>query len=428
MIHRSRAVRAFHAAPHLPGDKSITHRAYLLGLLAAGSYQVTGGNPGEDCRATLSAVRELGVRVDETVDGVRIEGAAGALRDPGSALDLGNSGTGLRLLLGAVAGQSFAVTLTGDDSLRSRPMNRVLQPLSAMGVRTASREGLPPVTLTGGRLRPFQGELPVPSAQVKSAILLAAIQAEGETRIAGDRGTRDHTERLLRYFGVQVNAENGVVTVTGPACPVARDIHVPGDPSAGAFFAAGAALVPGASTTLENLGMNPGRIAYLDVLETMGVAVARTITTSDPEPVGVVTVTHQPLQAVDLSPDRVPGVIDELPVLAVLAAFATGTSTFRGAKELKVKESDRLATVAAGLRAIGAQVELLPDGWRIRGSGGEPLPGGRVTTHGDHRVGMAFLVAGLRCADGVELADAPRIETSDPYFINNLNEILETTS
>ena len=426
----SRPVASFRTIPALPGDKSITHRAYLMAALAEGESRVLYGNRGRDCDATLAALGALGVRIrPEEGGGLRIIGHGGMFEVPPAPLDLGNSGTGLRLLLGVLAAHPFTVVLSGDASLRTRPMNRVLDPLRLMGARAEAPGGLPPVTLTGGPLRGISYRLPMPSAQVKSAILLAGIQAQGTTTVRGGLASRDHTERLLRWFDVPVETEEDEVSVAGPVRLRGNVVSVPADPSAGAFYLAAALVVPGSEVLLEGVSLNPSRTACFDVFRRMGLDLV--LTDDDepgPEPMGHVEAAAARNRAADIEPEEIPGLIDELPALAVAAAFAEGTTRVRGAGELRVKESDRLAAMAEGLAAIGARVRLLADGWEIEGSGGAPLPGGSVRSYGDHRVAMAFLIAGLGCRNGVTVLDEPQIETSDPYFLSNLNTIMETRS
>jgi 3-phosphoshikimate 1-carboxyvinyltransferase len=421
----SRAVGPFRLCPALPGDKSITHRAYLLGALARGATRVTGANTGADCRATLAALSRLGVTVAEDPGGVTITGTGGRFRAPAEPLDLGNSGTGLRLLCGVLAAQPFRTVLTGDTSLRRRPVERVLEPLRQMGAAAAAVGDHPPVTLDGAALAGIRHRLAVPSAQVKSALVLAGLQAAGTTRVEGTRGTRDHTERMLAAFGAALTEDADWVEITGPQALRGAVVHVPKDPSAAMVYLAAAAILPGSQVTLEDVGLNPTRINGFRVLQDMGL-VLETVPgdASGGEPRGRVTARGGALRGITLAPEAVAGIIDELPVLAVAAAFAEGETTVRGAGELRVKESDRLAAVAAGLDAVGAAVTLHADGWTIRGSGGRPLRGGRVESRGDHRIAMAFLVAGLRTRDGVVITDPGGIETSDPLFPRNLNRIL----
>ncbi len=425
MTLASRPVSRFRITPRIPGDKSITHRAWLIGALAEGETRVRGWNPGADCAATLRAVQQLGVTVRREEEDIVLEGSGGRLRAPARRLDLGNSGTGLRLLLGVLAGQPFPVELAGDASLNRRPVERVLVPLREMGATATTEGDHPPVFLTGGMLRGLEVTLPVPSAQAKSAVLLAGIQARGETRVHGGGASRDHTERMLRAFSVPVEGKGDEVWVRGPATPRARPVSIPGDPSAATFYLVAAAIAPGSEVVLEGIGLNPSRIKAFEVLERMGLTLERSQEGGGEEPQGRVTARGRSLQGLVLDSEEVSGLMDELPALAVAAAFADGVTTVRGAGELKVKESDRLVTVAEGLRAIGAKVTLHEDGWTIEGSGGEPLPGGEVLSRGDHRVAMAFLIAGLGCRGGVRIGDNPMIETSDPLFMENLNSILD---
>ncbi len=410
--------------PRLPGDKSITHRAFILGALAEGTTTVEHPNDGEDCRATLRALELLGVRVERTETRVRVIGSAGRLRAPQAPLDLGNSGTGLRLLLGVLAGQPFTTVLTGDESLRGRPVERVLAPLRSMGARAEAPGDRPPVTLTGSALAGVTHRLATPSAQVKSALLLAGIQASGRTRVDGIAGSRDHTERLLPAFGCPVASTPDAAEVEGPRALHAATLRVPGDPSAATFYLLAAALAPDREVMLEGVSLNPSRTSHFDVFRRMGLDLDVTHDSEPgPEPRGRVTARGGKLRGVDIAPSEIAGLLDELPALAVLAAFARGTTRVTGAAELRVKESDRLSAVAAGLTAIGGKVTTLADGWLIEGSAGEPLPGGDVETRGDHRVAMAFLIAGLATRAGVRLTGAPMIETSDPYFLSNMEAL-----
>lgn len=427
MTVATRSVRPFRLTPALPGDKSITHRAYLLGALAQGRTTVTGGNRGADCLATLAAVRQLGVDVHEEGGAVQLEGTGGRLHAPESPLDLGNSGTGLRLLLGVLAGQTFAVELTGDESLRRRPVERVLGPLRAMGATAEAADDHPPVRLTGGALSGIRYRLPVPSAQVKSAVLLAGVQARGRTVVEGVGETRDHTERMLGAFGVPVERAADSVTVEGPAALAGQTLEIPGDPSAAAFYMAGAAIVPGSEVILEGVGLNPTRTKVFDVFSRMGLTVSGPPRVpSEIEPRGTVRISGEHLVGVRIEPAEVVGLIDELPAVAVAAAFAHGPTRVRGAGELRVKESNRLQAVADGLAAIGAAIELTDDGWNIEGSAGRPLPGGTVQSRHDHRIAMAFLMAGLGCRGGVTVEGDHGIETSDPFFLANLERLRGT--
>jgi 3-phosphoshikimate 1-carboxyvinyltransferase len=430
MTLRSRALGSLRGTPRLPGDKSITHRAVLLGALASGTTRVENANPGGDCAATLRAIEALGVTVRRDSAGWELEGAGGMFRPPAAPLDLGNSGTTLRLLLGLLAAQPFAVTLIGDSSLSRRPVERLLEPLRRMGAEAVALGDHPPVSLRGGLLQGIRHDMAVPSAQVKSALLLAGIQARGTTWIGGTRGTRDHTERMLRGFGVQVDHEETWVSVAGGQLLTGRIIRIPGDLSAAVFYLVAAAICPGSDLVLDEVGLNPTRTRVLDVLTGMGVQLE--ITSADPaetEPRGRLRVRGPDrLEPFTLDAAEVPWLIDELPALAVAAVFAQGISQLSGAGELRVKESDRLEAMAQGLRAVGARITVTEDGWRIEGSGGIPLQGGRAMSRGDHRVAMALLVAGFRTRTGVDILDDPLVDTSDPHFPRNLRQFEELSA
>ncbi|MGE5176441.1 MAG: 3-phosphoshikimate 1-carboxyvinyltransferase [Hyphomicrobiales bacterium] len=407
----------------LPGDKSITQRALLLGALARGTTRIRGANDGKDARAALGIVRALGARVRIADDAWTLEG--GALRESERVLDARNSGTALRLSIGLLAAQPFLSVLTGDASLRRRPVDRVLVPLARLGAVLAARDGdrLPPVVVRGTRLRGADVATGVASAQVKSAVLLAAIQAEGATTVEEPAPTRDHTERMLPRFGVPVARDGCRARVEGPATLHGAEIDVPGDPSAAAFLAAAASLTRGSDVLLRDVAANPTRTSFFDRLASLGARVAW----SEPrdasgEPVADVRIVHgHGLRPFDVGPEEASALIDELPLLAVLAAFARGTSRIRGARELRVKESDRIAAVAAGLDAIGVRVEAHDDGWTVHGTGA--VRGGTVDASGDHRIAMAFLVAGLGTKDGVTVEGAEAAAVSDPGFLARLRRL-----
>jgi 3-phosphoshikimate 1-carboxyvinyltransferase len=398
----------------VPGDKSITHRALILAALANGTNEIEGALASDDCRATAAALAALGAEVAWHAGGVRVTGRP--LRAPTSTLDLGNSGTGLRLLAGVLAAQAFTATLTGDASLRRRPMARVAEPLERMGARVATTHGCAPLTITGAgdALRPVDYLLPVASAQVKSAILLAALFARGETVVREPLRSRDHTERLLPAMGVAVRRDADAIRLTGPARPRAARLRVPGDFSSAAFFLVAAAARPGALIEIEGVGLNPTRTGLIEILRAMGARIeVGNLREEAGEPVGDLRVEGAALRGTDVDPALVPRAIDDLPALFVAAAVARGHTRVRGAAELRVKESDRLATMAAGLRALGATVREHADGLEIEGGG---LHGGVVDGAGDHRVAMAFAVAG-QLADGpVRILDTANVATSYPGF------------
>ena len=407
----------------MPGDKSITQRAVLLGALARGESRIYRGNDGADARAALGIARAIGARVrHRSEDEWTIEG--GSLIESDRILDARNSGTALRLSMGLLAAQPFFSVLTGDGSLRNRPVRRVIEPLRRLGAEITARgeDHYPPVAIRGRALRGAEIRTPVASAQVKSAVLLAAIQAEGRTVVEEPARTRDHTERMLPLFGAAIERSGTKAIVEGPAALRAAEIRVPGDLSAAAFLLAAAALVPRSDLTITDVGVNPTRRAFVDLLIAAG---ARLETGADRsfenEPVADFRIRSGTLAPFRVGAEEAGGLIDELPLVAVLAAFASGESTIRGAGELRVKESDRIAAVAAGLRAIGVSVEEHEDGWTIQGS--PTVRGGTVEARHDHRIAMAFLVAGLRAKQGVTVIGADAASVSDPGFLTRLRRV-----
>ena len=405
----------------VPGDKSITQRAILLGALAPGVTRIRGANTGEDARAALAMVRQLGARVTASVkDGILIRG--GTLRESDRVLDARNSGTALRLLTGILSAQPFLSIVTGDHSLRRRPVARVIEPLRVLGADLTARQGdrLPPIVVRGRSLQGAAIVTSVPSAQVKSAVLLAGIQANGVTSVREAQATRDHTERMLPRFGVPVERDGTAARVRGPAELKPAEIDVPGDFSAASFLLAAASIVRGSDVVLKGVGVNPTRIAFLEHLAHVGSDLERgNERLVAGEPVSDLHVRAGKLRGARVLSDLAPRLIDELPLVAVLAAFADGTTTVRGADELRVKESDRVATVTAGLRAIGIEVDEHPDGWTIHGKAGR-VRGGTVDAAGDHRIAMAFMVAGLAARDGVTVLGAESARVSDPGFLSRL--------
>lgn len=425
--------RTFTAAPPLsgsvtvPGDKSISHRSLMLSALAVGESRVTGLLEGEDVLATAAAMRAMGAQIDRDADGVwHIHGVGvGGLLQPETALDMGNSGTSTRLLMGLLASHDLTATFIGDASLSKRPMARVTEPLSQMGASfTTSPGDRLPLTMRGAcPAVPLDYRLPVASAQVKSAILLAGLNTPGITRVVEPIPTRDHSERMLKGFGADLNVEveadgTRVITLVGEAELKPQTIVVPGDPSSAAFPMVAALLVPGSRVTIGNVGLNATRAGLIDLLREMG----GSIEIVNPrevggEPVGDLLVTASALAGVEPDPARAPSMIDEYPVAFIAAACAQGRSVFRGLEELRVKESDRIATMADGLRAIGVVVEELEDGIIIEGSGGAPLSGGGpIATKLDHRIAMSFAVAGLVSRAGVTIDDMAPVATSFPTF------------
>lgn len=424
----------FTAAPALsgsvavPGDKSISHRSLMLSALAVGESRVEGLLEGEDVLATAAAMRAMGADIERDADGIwHIHGVGvGGLLQPETALDMGNSGTSTRLLMGLLASHDLTATFTGDASLSKRPMARVTEPLARMGASFTSSPGdRLPLTMRGAcPAVPLDYRLPVASAQVKSAILLAGLNTPGITRVVEPIPTRDHSERMLRGFGAELDVEveadgTRIITLVGEAELKPQQIVVPGDPSSAAFPMVAALLVPGSQVTIANVGLNTTRAGLIDLLREMD----GSIEVVNPrevggEPVGDLAVTASALKGVEPDPARAPSMIDEYPVAFIAAALAQGRSVFRGLEELRVKESDRIATMAAGLRAIGVTVEELEDGIIIEGSGGAPLAGGGpIATKLDHRIAMSFAVAGLVSRDGVMIDDMAPVATSFPIFV-----------
>ena len=401
----------------VPGDKSMSHRSIMLGAIAEGRTSVSGFREGEDALATLSAVRAMGVEISArqsgrlTIEGVGLRG----LHAPKQPLDLGNSGTSIRLMSGLLAGQSFDTVLTGDESLLRRPMGRIINPLNQMGASIEAREGCPPLNIRGtGALTGIHYDLPVASAQVKSSVLLAGLYASGRTSVTEPAPTRDHTERMLRGFGYSVSCENGVISVAGGGVLRGTEIDIPADISSAAFFMVGASIAPGSDLMLEHVGLNPTRDGVITILRAMGadieVSHERTV---GGEPVADLRIRYAPLRGIDIPVEEVPLAIDELPAILVAAACAEGVTVLRGAEELRVKESDRIASMAEGLSHIGIRNTVAPDGITV--VGGTPS-GGVITTHHDHRIAMSFAMAALRASDPIIVTDCAHVATSFPGF------------
>lgn len=421
----------------VPGDKSITHRAIVLSALAEGETTIMGYCRGEDCLDTARAFRAMGIEIQEAPGRLHVFGKGRwGLAEPDRPIDCGNSGTGIRLLAGLLAGQDFFTVLTGDESIRRRPMGRIVRPLRQMGATITGRKGgeLAPLAVSGSRLSGITYESPVASAQVKSALLLAGLFAEGTTRVVEPQPSRDHTERMLRSLGVPIRVQGTAVEIDGRQ-PVGwggeRTMEVPGDLSAAAFFAVAASVIPGSDVTVQGVGVNPTRTGCLDILREMGgdLQLLRERVEGG-EPVADLRIRSAPLRGVRIGADRIPRTIDEFPILFVAAALAEGDTEIRGAEELRHKESDRIATMASELRKLGARIEEAPDGVRIRGAGHgktPPLKGGRVTSHGDHRVAMSLAVAALLADAPVHIDQADSIETSFPEFESKLLELLTSS-
>ena len=434
--HRFQPSKPLKGRIRVPGDKSISHRALMLGALAVGETRVSGLLEGEDVLATAAAMRAMGAQIERGDDGswsVRGVGVGGLL-EPEAPLDMGNSGTSTRLLMGLIASHRIAARFAGDASLSGRPMGRVITPLAQMGADFDATHGERlPLTMRGAYPAvPIEYRLPVASAQVKSAVLLAGLNTPGITTVIEPVPTRDHSERMLRGFGAELEVEETggerIIRIRGEVELQPQTIEVPGDPSSAAFFIVAALLTEGSDLMIENVGLNPTRAGLVQVLSDMGGSIeelnARTV---GGEPVADLRVRHSALCAIDIDPAIAPSMIDEFPVLFVAASLANGTTTTSGLDELRVKESDRLAAMAAALTGAGARVEEREDGLVIEGTGGAPLRGtvnSQTKTHLDHRIAMSMAVAGLASRDGVEVDDIAPIQTSFPNFM----ELLEGAS
>lgn len=421
--YEARPVRTVSGAVRVPGDKSVSHRSLMLSGIAEGTSEVDGFLPSEDCLASMTAMRALGVRIEHPQPTRVIVHGAGlhGLQAAAQPLDMGNAGTAMRLFTGLLAAQRFDSELVGDASLMQRPMERVAKPLREMGADVRTHNGTPPVRITGGhRLHGIEYRMPVASAQVKSAILFAGLYADGASTVDAPGASRDHSERMLRRFGVRVDVEGLRVRVHPPKRLDSQRLTVPGDFSSAAFFVvAGLLGAAGAGLLIENVGLNPTRHGLLEILRSMG-GVIETLNPreSGGEPVADLRVRACALHGIDVPPSLVPLAIDEFPVLFIAAACAAGETLITGAEELRVKESDRLAAMSAGLTALGVEHSLLPDGMRIVGKPvGAAFSGGEVDSHGDHRVAMAFSIASLRAADLIRIRDVANVATSFPGFV-----------
>lgn len=413
-------------AIRVPGDKSISHRSVMLGALAEGVTEVTGFLPGADCLATARIMQQMGAHIETlAVDHLRVTGVgAKGLQEPGDILNVDNSGTSMRLISGIIAGQGFYATLTGDASIRRRPMDRVLKPLREMGAVAFGREGgrLAPLTFTPAKIQPIHYQSPVASAQIKSAVLLAGLFTEGETSVTEPELSRDHSERMLAGFGATVQRTGLTATVVGRPKLTAQKVEVPGDISSAAFFLVAAATRPGSEVLLENVGVNPTRTGILDILTAMGAQIELlNVREAAGEPVADLLVRGSELKGTKIGGAVIPRAIDELPVVAVAAALAQGTTEIRDAAELRVKESDRISALAGELRKLGVQVEELPDGMIIEG--GHPLTGAPVESHHDHRLAMSLAVAALSASGETVIAGAEAVAVSFPHFGQNLRHL-----
>lgn len=419
------------ASFRVPGDKSISHRVAILAGLARGETKITGFLPSDDCLCTLAAMEAMGAKVDRSGNAdpsrpetLTIRGVAGLVKTSGALVDCGNSGTAMRLLAGVLASRPLRSEMAGDRSLNSRPMRRIALPMQAMGAKVSGQgeNCKPPLVIEGADLRPITYDMPVASAQVKSCILLAGMNTHGRTTVRQPEVTRDHTERLFAHFNVPLSIDGLEVSIDGPVVPEARDVMVPGDVSSAAFWMVAAAARPGARLELPVLGLNPTRTGIVSVLERMGASVSMEVDGGeDGEPYGTIRIQGGILKGTVIAGAEIPNVIDEIPVLAVAAALANGVTEIRDAEELRVKESDRIREVVTRLQAMGADVEEFDDGMRI--VGGRPLNGVEIESHGDHRIAMAFAIAGLFAKGSTRINDTACIDTSYPGFESRLARI-----
>jgi 3-phosphoshikimate 1-carboxyvinyltransferase len=409
----------------VPGDKSIGHRAVIFGSIAEGRTRIFNLSGGEDNRRTVQAFKDMGVDIREEGGALCVDGRGWeGLSEPSHTIDCGNSGTTMRLLSGVLAGRPFSSRLDGDASLRRRPMQRVIDPLTRMGAKISAQadRGLAPLEIAGAKLKGIHYQMPVASAQVKSAILLAGLQAEAVTAVEEPQNSRDHTELMIRGFGGQVSVDSRTISVRGGQRLTGRDVRIPGDISSAAFFLVAAAMIPGSEVVIRGVGTNPTRDGVIEILRRMGADVeAMNARIETGEPVADLKVRGGRLKGVDIGPEMVARTIDEYPVLAVAAAAANGRTTMVGVKELRYKESDRIAAMAEGLRRLGIAVEEREDGMSIEG--GKSLAGGKVRSYGDHRVAMALSVAGLASQGGIEIDDADCVDISFPSFFELLERI-----
>lgn len=409
--------------PLIPGDKSISHRGLILGALASGTSEVIDILEGEDVQSTAACLQKLGVEITKSGNKTFIKGIGDKKTfNSDLVLDCGNSGTTMRVMMGVLSGMPVTATLTGDASLVKRPMKRVSAPLLEMGANfKLTNENFAPLVVTGSKLHAINYDLKIASAQIKTAIIMAALNAKGTTTITGEIGSRDHTERLLPHFGVDIDVCENKITIKGEQSLKANIVKVPGDPSTAAFWIGAASILPGSTLEMENISLNPTRIGFIYALQRMGADIKTELTTSHPEPVGKIIVKFSGLNGCFISKEEVPSLIDEIPLIAVLATQAHGVTEVRGAEELRVKESDRLQAVATNLEAMGCEIEIFPDGFRINGP--QKLNGAEIQTFHDHRIAMAFTIAGLLAENQTTICDAECVAVSYPNFYETLAEL-----
>ncbi|MCI9099666.1 MAG: 3-phosphoshikimate 1-carboxyvinyltransferase [Lachnospiraceae bacterium] len=421
-ITKSRSLRG---EIQIPGDKSISHRGIMLGALARGTTKITNFLQGADCLSTIRCFRQMGIEVENSCKEVLVHGKGlHGLSAPQQILDAGNSGTTVRLLSGILAAQNFPSTITGDASIQKRPMKRVMDPLTQMGacIESQNQNGCAPLDIRGTRLKGIHYQSPVSSAQVKSCVLLAGLYADQKTSVTEPTVSRDHSERMLSYLGAEVTVQGTTVAIEPEPELNARDIQVPGDISSAAYFIAAGLLVPGSQILIKNVGINPTRSGILKVCRAMGADIQYLNEKSGCwEPSADLLVTYSPLKGTVIEGDIIPTLIDELPIIAVMAAFAQGETIIRNAEELRVKESDRIQTVTDNLSAMGADITAAPDGMSIRG--GQPLTGASIRTCKDHRIAMSFAVAGMAAEGVTSLDDAQCVAISYPQFFDDLQRL-----
>lgn len=414
-----------HGKLTIPGDKSISHRAVMFGALAQGTTRITHFLEGADCLSTISCFQAMGIHIQKNKDEVLVEGKGlHGLQAPLDILDVGNSGTTTRLISGILAGQDFTSRLTGDASICQRPMGRIITPLSLMGAQITSQNqnGCAPLTIQGGHLHGIHYQSPVASAQVKSCVLLAGMYADAPTSVTEPVLSRNHTELMLNYFGAQVTSKGTTASILPQPDLKARDITVPGDISSAAYFIAAGLLVPGSEILLCNVGINPTRDGLLRVCQAMGGDITLLNIRNDGEPTADLLIRSSSLHGTEIKGEIIPTLIDEIPMIAVMAAFAEGTTVIRDAAELKVKESDRIQVMTDNLTRMGADVEALPDGMIIHG--GKPLHGATIDSHKDHRIAMSFAVAGGICEGSLTITDGECVNISYPEFYTDLYSLL----
>lgn len=421
-ITKSRSLRG---EIQIPGDKSISHRGIMLGALARGTTKITNFLQGADCLSTIRCFRQMGIEVENSCKEVLVHGKGlHGLSAPQQILDAGNSGTTVRLLSGILAAQNFPSTITGDASIQKRPMKRVMDPLTQMGacIESQNQNGCAPLDIRGTRLKGIHYQSPVSSAQVKSCVLLAGLYADQKTSVTEPTVSRDHSERMLSYLGAEVTVQGTTVAIEPEPELNARDIQVPGDISSAAYFIAAGLLVPGSQILIKNVGINPTRSGILKVCRAMGADIQYLNERNGCwEPSADLLVTYSPLKGTVIEGDIIPTLIDELPIIAVMAAFAQGETIIRNAEELRVKESDRIQTVTDNLSAMGADITAAPDGMSIRG--GQPLTGASIRTCKDHRIAMSFAVAGMAAEGVTSLDDAQCVAISYPQFFDDLQRL-----